>query len=550
MNEEDGMNGKAAPRGEFDVVVIGSGIGGLVAAALLARLDGRRVLVLERHYRAGGFTHTFDRPGGFSWDVGVHYLGKEIAAPGEAGDVFRVAGGGALEWNPLPDRFERLHFPGFDFELRAGRENLVEDLSRAFPAEAANVRAWLHDVDRATSLLPLRLMRGVLPAPARWAMDAIAARRTALADQPTGAYLARRFQDPRLRAILAARWGDYGPPPAQSAFFAHAVITRHYLDGAVYPVGSAASLLEAMQRTIEAAGGAIRVRAEVERILVERGRAVGVRLRGGEEIRAPAVISDAGARNTYLKLLPDDVPVPFRRELAAVPPGTAFATLYLGLSASGATLGIRGENTWFHRGLDHDADWADRGRLVDGVVNQGYLSFPSVKDPRATAHTAEIITPADPASFARWQGTRWMKRGEEYEAAKERIADALLAAAEARLPGLSRLVVHGELSTPLSSAHFTAHASGESYGVPFLAGALRQPWRTPRTPVRGLHLAGADALFLGVTGAGMGGLAAALRVAGPSLMVRLARESRRIAAATPGTGPAGAEAGRAGVAAA
>ncbi|HYD43570.1 MAG TPA: NAD(P)/FAD-dependent oxidoreductase [Anaeromyxobacter sp.] len=533
------MNAANAPGNDFDVVVVGSGIGGLVAGALLARLERRRVLVLERHYRAGGFTHTFDRPGGFSWDVGVHYVGTEVVTEGTTCDLFRVAGGGALEWNPLPETFERLHFPGFEFEMRAGRENLLEDLSRAFPAEAANVRAWLDDVDGAMSLLPLRVLRDALPAAARWVVDAVAARRSARADMPTGAYLARRFQDPRLRAIAGARWVDHGLPPAQSAFLAHGVITRHYLDGAVYPVGSAASLLEAMQRTIEAAGGEIRVRADVERILVERGRAIGVRLRGGEEILAPAIVSDAGARNTYLKLLPEDVPVPFRRELAAVPPGAAFATLYLGLSASAATLGARGENIWFHRGLDHDADWADRARLVDGVVTQGFVSFPSIKDPRAPAHTAEIVVPADPASFAQWEGTRWMKRGAAYQAMKERIADALLATAEERLPGLTGLVVHRELSTPLSTTHFTAHPAGESYGVPALAGALRQPWRTARTPIRGLHLAGADALFLGVVGAGMGGLAAALRVAGPSLMRRLGQESKRIAAGVPARGAAG-----------
>jgi all-trans-retinol 13,14-reductase len=536
MTREDAMTGLTTPPGDFDVVVIGSGPGGLMAAALLARLEGKRVLVLERHYRLGGFTHTFERPGGFRWDVGVHYVGKEVVAPGVPADAFRVATGGALRWSPLPDTFERLRFPGFEFEMRAGRANLVEDLTRAFPAEAKAIRAWLADVDRAASVSALRVMSGALPGPIRWAARAAMSGRFALGDMSLRDYLARRFEDPRLRAVVSARWGDHGLPPSLCAFFAHAMITRHYLDGALYPVGSSASIARAMSDVITGAGGQLRIRAEVERILVRGGRAIGVRLKDGEEILAPVVISDAGARNTYLRLLPEEVPVPFRAELAAVPPGMGFVTLYLGLSASGATLGVKGENLWCHRSLDHEAAWAARPRLVDGVVDNTYISFPSLKDPEAAAHTAEIVAAADPASFAPWAGTRWKKRGEDYEAVKERISEALLAAAEEQLPGLRRLVVCRELGTPLSTVHFTAHPAGESYGTPFLPGSLRQPWRSARTPVRGLHLAGADALFLGVTGAGMGGVAAALAAAGPGLMPRLVKESRRLAQALGSSG--------------
>jgi all-trans-retinol 13,14-reductase len=328
--------------------------------------------------------------------------------------------------------------------------------------------------------------------------------------------------------VVGARWGDYGLPPSESAFFAHAVITRHYLEGAVYPVGSAARIAETMGAVIEASGGEVRVRAEVERILLRDGRAAGVRLRGGEELLAPVVVSDAGARNTFLKLLPEEAPVPFREALRREPPGTAMVTLYLGLSGSPARLGVRGENLWLHDDLDHDALWAARGRLLEGVAPHAYLSFPSLKDPQARAHTAEIIAPADPSLFARWQGSRWMKRGEEYEAAKGRIAEALLARVERQLPGFRALVVHQELSTPLTSAHFTDHPGGEIYGLPWRPGSVDAPWRSARTPVRGLYLAGADALFLGVVGATMGGVAAAVAVAGIGLMPRLSKAARAI----------------------
>lgn len=171
--------------------------------------------------------------------------------------------------------------------MRAGRENLVEDLARAFPAEAAAIHAWLADVDRAASISPLRVMDAALPSPIRRAAWAAMAGRLALGNMSLRDYLARRFADPRLRAVVSARWGDHSLPPSQCAFLAHAVITRHYLDGAVYPVGSGASIAAAMSEVIAGAGGQLRIRAEVAQILVRNGRAIGVRLASGEEILAP-----------------------------------------------------------------------------------------------------------------------------------------------------------------------------------------------------------------------------------------------------------------------
>jgi phytoene dehydrogenase-like protein len=518
---------------DADAIVIGSGMGGLATAALLSRLHARRVLVLERHWRAGGFTHTFSRPGGWTWDVGVHYVGAEVVRPGMAGDAMRVVTGGRLAWTRMPDPFERLVFPGFEFEMRAGRERLAEDLARAFPAEAGAVRAHLRDVGRAASATAVLALRGTAPRPVAAAARALLAGRLRLARRTTREVLDARFRDERLKAVLGARWGDHGMPPGMGAFLPHAVVTAHYLDGGWYPEGSAARIAEGAARVVEQAGGAVRVRAEVERILVEGGRAVGVRLRGGEELRAPVVVSDAGARATFLRLLPPEVPVPFRDRIRSAPPGMAHVSLYLGLSSSPASLGVRGENFWIHDALDQDALWARRGEVLEGRAPHVYVSFPSMKDPAARAHTAEIVTAVDAAAFARWAASAWRRRGAEYEALKERIADGLLDAAERRLPGLRRLVAYRELSTPLSTEAFTGHAGGEIYGIPWTPERMDMPFLQPRTPVAGLFLTGADALMLGVTGALMGGLMAAVAVAGPSTFGRVRAAARSLGAQPP-----------------
>ncbi|HQR45906.1 MAG TPA: NAD(P)/FAD-dependent oxidoreductase [Thermoanaerobaculia bacterium] len=515
----------------WDAIVIGSGIGGLTTAVLLGSLHGKRVLVLERHDRPGGFTHVFSRRGGFRWDVGVHYVG-EIGERGLSRDVLEVATGGEVRWKAMPEGYDRLFFPGFEFTIRSGWRRFRDDLVAAFPREVKAIHRYFADVRRAASYVTVLGMRGTAPPAVVKLADAWRARARRLALATTGAWLEANVTDERLKAVLGARWGDYGLPPGQSAFLAHAVIARHYFEGGWYPAGSAASIGEAARRRIEAAGGAVRLRTPVERILVDgAGRAAGVRLATGEEIPAPVVVSDAGARNTYLRLLPEEVSLPFRAELESTPAGMAHLSLYLGLARSPEPLGIRGENLWIHDGLDQDALWARQSALLAGEAPQVYVSFPSLKDPEATAHTAEVIAAVDGAAFSRWAGTRWRRRGPEYDALKEKLAETLLDAVERRVPGFRDLVVYRELSTPLSTEHFTGHPGGEIYGIPATPERFTKGYLQVRTPVPGLFLTGADALFLGVVGAARAGLQCAVAVAGPSTFWKTMREARRLRSA-------------------
>jgi len=518
---------------DFDVIVIGSGIGGLTTASLLAQLERKRVLVLERHFKLGGFTHTFSRPGGYVWDVGVHYVGN--MAPGDMGrQLFDLVTQGGVTWQRMPSPFEKFVFPDFTLEVPDDPAAYQQALSARFPAEAPAIARYFKDLEAVSGWLSGyftdRLAPAFISAPARllgWPAEKLAL-------LTTRAYLDARFHAPQLKAVLASQWGDYGLPPAESAFAAHAMIATHYLYGAYYPVGSAARIAASIAPIIEAAGGRCLVHHEVRTILVEAGRGVGVRaaLRQGAretevEFRAPLVISDAGAHATFTRLLPESVPVPFRRALEQTRPGHGVVTVYLGLQASPAKLGFRGENHWLYAGYDHDELFARRNMLLAGQASGCYLSFPSLKDPAAQAHTAEIIAHLDYAAVAPWQSAPWRRRGPEYAALKQTIADTLLAFVEAHYPGFRALVDFVEVSTPLTDEHFTGHAGGAIYGVPARPERYRQAWLRAQTPVKGLYLSGTDAGALGVMGAMMGGAAAASQVLGARGFPEIMAAARR-----------------------
>ena len=99
----------------FDVIVIGSGMGALTTASILARLKNKKVLVLEKHFKLGGFTHTFKREGKFLWDVGIHYVG-DMGKGEMLRKLFDIVTEGNVDWMQMTDPFERFVYPEITFD--------------------------------------------------------------------------------------------------------------------------------------------------------------------------------------------------------------------------------------------------------------------------------------------------------------------------------------------------------------------------------------------------------------------------------------------------
>jgi phytoene dehydrogenase-like protein len=172
-------------------------------------------------------------------------------------------------------------------------------------------------------------------------------------------------------------------------------------------------------------------------------------------------------------------------------------------------MGFQGENYWLFDSFDHDEMYAGRSELLDGRPPMAYLSFPSLKDPHAQRHTAEIIAPLSYRSLEAHRDEPWRRRSAEYDAAKNRMTQALLDLVERHHPGFRDLVEYSELATPLTFEHFTAAPSGAIYGYPGTPAKYTTAWLGPRTPIKNLYLTGTDAALLGIMGAVMGGVVTA-----------------------------------------
>lgn len=523
---------RESPPGPYDVIVIGSGMGGMTCAALLAK-TGKRVLVLEQHYVPGGFTHTFSRKG-YTWDVGVHAVG-EVTTKSLPGRLLHALTDGALTWASLGAAYDQFHFPGgFHIDFPDSPQQFKANLVAAFPREEAGIERYLQLTKSVSRDMQGFLLGRMLPRSTDFFTGAVLARGVKpYLERTTADVVGELTADEKLRSLLTAQWGYYGSPPKRSAFAMHALVVKHFLWGGYYPVGGSAQLATTLLGTVAKTGGWTRIVADVEQLVFEHGRAVGVRLKTGEELRAGTVVSAIGTVPTVERLLPAAVRHDaWADSVASLNPAPAHVCLYVAFKGDIREAGATSANQWFYETWSHEEEaWPVEPGKAPAPCPVLYVSFPSLKDPELARspdakHTAEVVTFVTYDDFAKWKSLRWHRRGEDYEAFKRAIEKTMLEQLLARLPKLRPLVDFVELSTPLSTEHFVRPARGSIYGLEPTPRRFANRWLRPRSPIPGLYFAGADMTSVGVIGAMMGGVLGAAAVAPVDVGRFLARHGR------------------------
>lgn len=505
---------------KWDAIFIGSGPGSLTAAAMLAR-EGQRVLVLERHYEAGGFSHTFKRKG-YEWDVGVHYIGVVHKERGVERRIFDYISDGAIEWAPMGDPYDRAIIDGEVYDFVSGADNQLDLWCTYFPDERAAIhRYWEMVRDCARAAQPFFGQRALPNLIGAAAKPFMTRKFDKYARRSTYDVLRSLTDNERLIEVLCTQCGDYGLPPRESSFAIHAMVVNHYRDGGNYPTGGASRIAGGIVDAIEARGGVVSVRAPVTKIAVENGKAVGVELEGGHLVRAPKVVSGIGVRNTFERLMPESVRVPDRiaRDLERIKPSYGHCCLYLGLNASAESLGLPKYNYWCY---DPRTGGAEPGTRIPAA----YISFPSAKDPEWPAAygdtaTVQCIGFGGFDEFAPWADAPWRRRGSDYETKKDAFKESMLEILGGLHPDAVRHIDWAEVSTPLSTAHFSNYPRGEIYGLEHTPARFAVNWLRPRTFLPGLWLTGQDIVTAGIGGALMSGAVTASAILGKNVVAEI-----------------------------
>lgn len=500
---------------EYDAIAIGSGIGGLVTAALLARY-GKRVLVCESHSIPGGAAHGFDRQG-FHFDSGPSFycgLGDSQSL-NPLRQVLELLGE-AVQTIPY-DPLGHYHLGEITLPIYGSCDRYRAEIAAITPRGAQELQRFerrmlsLYDALKGIPTLILRSDRKLLPVLlSYWPALLQLLPHLREIQGSVGQLLDRDVKDPFVRRLidlecfLLSGFKAHGTIAPEVAFM-FGERSRSAID---YPMGGSTALIEALVRGLTRWSGELRLNAHVERILVEAGRVTGVRLRNGTTFKAPIVISNATIWDTYTHLVPPEhLPESYRRQALETPVLDSFMHLHLGIKAEGLT-GLTGHHVVVH---DSDRDLTEPG-------NTCMISIPSVWDPNLAPPGHHGIHAYTMEPYQSWQSDV------SYKARKRLRAQSLFRALERIIPDLRDRIVLELIGTPLTHAKFLRRDRG-TYGPAIAAGKGTFP--SIHTPIAGLYRVGDSTLpGIGVPAVAASGILCANTLVEPQQTAQLLKNHR------------------------
>ncbi len=491
MNREPIRPVSGLPEGHFDVLVVGSGMGGLSSALLLAR-EGFKVCVVEQHYRPGGCLHRFFRKR-IPFDTGMHYLGG-IDEGGTLNQYLKFLGvRDRLSFHHLdPDGFDRLHFPGYEFHVPAGWPALTKRMIDEFPTEADAIRAF----SNACQEICASSFAYSFQKPPEVGGEYVTV--------TLGAFLDSLNVSARLRGVITAQGFLYGVPPSETPLELHAHVLDSMLQGPAGIDGGGEALAQTMVKAIREAGGVVRKRTKVLSLDVKDGKIERATLEKGDPIYARTFISNAHPHTMLNLLTPGTLRPAYTTRVREMKNGIAAIAGYFLSSAEHAPK--RNYNIYWNPSWDVNKTYSDHQFGADHDNQKAlFITFPSDRErewpfPRMVL-TLGMLPWSQVSAYA---DTKSGKRDPEYYELKNRWTQEMQQAVEESLPDHAGSLKVAEVSTPLTNRDYTGAEEGAIYGLRHGMDRWGKYALHSKTKIENLLLTGHSVLMPGIVGVTIG----------------------------------------------
>ncbi len=439
---------------DYDIIVIGSGVGGLTAASRLAVL-GYKVGVFEQHFIAGGYATNFKRKG-YNFDVSLHGTGGLE----NGGGLHRILSACNVINRITPLKNETaysIYYKNELIEIPNNIKDYIEFLIKRFDTEKENINKLIKDLYRFKNGFEKLILQKDSHIINKLHPDVLLF--INWSSKTTYEVLKKYTSNEELIQIFTGLWTYYGLPPKElSSIYYFIPWISYHIHGKYYIKGGAQRLSDSFIEVIKENNGEIHLRSNVEKILYENDKVIGIRLENGKEFKSKWVISNASPIKTYEMLPKNTLKSKEIEKIKNDKIGCTLSQLYIGLDVNPKELNIPDDEVFFFAGNSHEDDY--KMALENKYEKCGFLltNYNSM-DESLNENTKGVLTMTYIDNYNYWSSDR-----DTYRSQKKEVIDKMISRLEEYYKGISKHIVVAELGTPRTMERYTKNPKGAVYG--------------------------------------------------------------------------------------
>lgn len=482
---------------KYDVIIIGSGLGGLECAHILSKA-GKRVLVLEKEAQPGGCVQSYRR-NGLTFDTGFHYVGG-LEEGQSLHAAFNMLGLMALPWKKLDDAFDRILIGEEEFSFMQGYESFRENLQLYFPHEREALQQYVQLLKQ-TEQTQLELLN-----------PESASAPLALFETEAWQYLTQTFHNSMLVNVLSATSLKMELRKETLPLFTFLHGNASFIESSWRLKGPGSLIAGSLIQDIREQGGEIICRAKVEELIEKNGELTCARCSNGQVYEGKCFISDVHPAVTCSWIKPaESLRSIYRRRIGALE--NTFGMLTVSLVIKPHVMKYFNWNQYVYRRADVWTFYQD-AISINGLL----ITARPPEDESEYLRQIDLLTPLTWDKCMRWAQSSIGHRGQDYQEMKQRLADECMELAARFIPNLKKMVEQVYVSTPLTYRDYTGTPEGAAYGI---RKDYRNPMMTvlsPRTPLPNLLLTGQNLVLHGIHGVTMTAMYTCAEILGKEYM--------------------------------